>query len=178
MGVMYDYFSADSDELAAATIDVPGGPAGSGPAPPMPVREIIRRHGREALSELMKPRVRLAETGLHVVATKGFDATSDLGMIEEFLSGIPYDTILARPRTSHVLAERHDGENLVLTISDELRQVLAASSATELSAAAERFIEWNGRGNAWAPADLLIELSALARGAIERGEHLYCWVCV
>src|SRR5215469_8966777 len=118
MGVMYDYFSADSDELAAATIDVPGGPAGSGPAPPMPVREIIRRHGREALSELMKPRVRLAETGLHVVATKGFDATSDLGMIEEFLSGIPYDTILARPRTSHVLAERHDGENLVLTISD------------------------------------------------------------
>jgi hypothetical protein len=36
----------------------------------------------------------------------------------------------------------------------------------------------NGFGNAAPIADLLSELSALARGAIERDERLYCWICV
>jgi hypothetical protein len=42
MGVMYDYFSAASDESAAATIDMPGGPDGLGWRLPMPAAEIVR----------------------------------------------------------------------------------------------------------------------------------------
>lgn len=178
MGVMYDYFSAASDELAASTIDVPGGPDGPGPKLPMPAAEIVKVHGHEGLRELLKPRLRLAETGFHVVATKGFDPTTDLGMIEGILTGVDFDEFLARPRTSHAVAERDGGERLVLTISDELRAVLANTGVTELSAAAGQWVTENGFGDAAPIADLLSELSALARGAIERDERLYCWICV
>ncbi|MDG4806119.1 hypothetical protein O7634_05045 [Micromonospora sp. WMMD1120] len=34
MGVLYQYFSAASDDEAAATVDVPGGPAGAEPVSP------------------------------------------------------------------------------------------------------------------------------------------------
>lgn len=41
MGVMYDYFTAHSDEAAAATIDGPGGPGGPLPPLPMPFRDLV-----------------------------------------------------------------------------------------------------------------------------------------
>ncbi|MEU6324868.1 hypothetical protein [Streptomyces sp. NPDC047009] len=176
MGVMYDYFSAASDELAAATIDAPGGPDGAGPQ--LPVAEIVKLHGHEGLRELLRPRVRQAETGFHVVATKGFDPTTDLGMIEAILTGVDFEDLLARERTSHVVAERDGGQGLVLTISDELQACLARSGVTELRAAAAQWVESNGFGDAGPLGDLLSELSLLARGATERGERLYCWVCV
>lgn len=178
VGVMYDYFSAASDESAATTIDMPGGPDGAGANLPMPVPEIVRRYGRDGLRELLKPRLRLAETGFHVVATKGFDPTTDLGAIEEILTGADFDDFLARPRTSHIVAERDGGERLVLTISDELQDVLAKVEPAELTAAARHCAEEQGFGDADAIDGLLHELAELARGAQRRGERLYCWICV
>jgi hypothetical protein len=64
VGVMYDYFSAVSDESAATTIDLPGGPDGVGAKLPMSVPEIVRRYGRDGLREFLRPRLRLAETGV------------------------------------------------------------------------------------------------------------------
>lgn len=51
---------------------------------------------------------------------------------------------LARPPTSHVVAERDGGECLVVTISGEAQDVLARAEAGELSAAVRRWVE--GRG--------------------------------
>ncbi|MGI5143566.1 MULTISPECIES: hypothetical protein [unclassified Streptomyces] len=126
VGVMYDYFSAVSDESAATTIDLPGGPDGVGAKLPMSVPEIVRRYGRDGLREFLRSRLRLAETGFHAVATKGFDSTTDLGAIEGILTGVDFDEFLARPRTSHAVAERDGGERLVLTISDELQALLTS----------------------------------------------------
>ena len=178
VGVTFDYFSATSDELAASTIDMltgPGGPAYL----PMPVREIIELYGREGLRELMKPRVRLAETGFYAVKTKGFDPVADLGTIEEILTRTDFEALLARPRHGHVLAERNGSEQLVVTISDELQAVLANAGVAELSAAAGQWANDRHHSDDAAPlAHLLSELSALARGANERNERLYCWICV
>jgi hypothetical protein len=178
VGVMYSYFSAASDESAATTIDVPGGPDGAGAPLPMPVPEILRRFGRDGLREYLMPQVRLAETGFYVVATKGFDSTSDLGAIEGILAGVDFDEFLARPRSSHVVAERDEGECLVLTISDEFQGVLAGAEAGALAVAARRWIEERGSGDADIIRGLLQELAELARGAQQRDERLYCWVCV
>ncbi|GAA3503341.1 hypothetical protein GCM10019016_104510 [Streptomyces prasinosporus] len=166
---MYDYFSAASDESAATTIDLPGGPDGAGAQLPMPVPEIVRRYGHDGLRELLRPQLRLAETGFHVVATKGFDSTTDLGAIERILTGVDFDEFLARPRTSHAVAERDGGERLVLTISDELQGVLARAEAAELTAAARRWVEEQGSGDTDVLGGLLHELAELARGAQRRG---------
>jgi hypothetical protein len=66
----------------------------------------------------------------------------------------------------------------VVTITDELRTVLANAGAAELSAAAEQFVASGESGDPALLAHLLGELSALARGAIQRDERLYCWICV
>ncbi|GGM23468.1 hypothetical protein GCM10010129_79830 [Streptomyces fumigatiscleroticus] len=178
VGVVYEYFSATSDESAATTIDVPGGPDGTGAQQELPVREIVRRYGRDGLRESLRPPLRLAETGFHVVATKGFDSTTDLGAIEGILTGIDFEVFLARPRTSHVVAERDGGERLVLTISDELQGVLARAVASELTAAGRHWVKVWGSGDADAIGGLLHELAELARGAQQRGERLHCWICV
>jgi len=174
--VTYKYFAAASDEMAASTIDLPGGPDGAGTQPlPMPLPEIMERYGPDGLREFAKPRLRLAETGFSVVGTKNFDSTSDLAVVEGILSGVGFDDFLARPRTSQVVAERDGGDCLVLTISDESRDVLAKAGAVELPEAARRWVELQGSGDPESLTGLLHELAELARGAQLRGERLYCW---
>jgi len=128
MGVMFDYFCANTDEAAAAAIDLPGGPGGPLPPRPMPVPEILERYGREGLNQLLKPKLRLSDEGFHVVSCKGFDPTVDLVEIEALLSGVPCDEPRARPQAGHVLAQREEGEQLVVTISEELRDTLAMAA--------------------------------------------------
>jgi hypothetical protein len=178
MGVMYQYFAAASDESAAAAIDIPGGPDGTGAQLPMPVAEIVARHGHDGLRELLRSRLRLAETGFHVVATKRFDPTIDLEEVVAALTGAAIDEFATRSRSSDVVAERDGGERLVLTLSDELQGDLAGAKAAELTAAAQRWVEERGSGDGDAFGGLLHELAALARGALQRGERLYCWICV
>jgi hypothetical protein len=140
MGVMYDYFSAASDAIAASALDMVGGPG--------------------------------------AFPTQGFDPVADLGTIEELLTGADFESLLTRPRHGRVVGARDGGERLVVTISDELRAVLANTGAAELSATAGQSVNDRGSGDAALLAHLLSELSALARGAIERDERLYCWICV
>jgi hypothetical protein len=184
VGVIFDYFSAASDELAASAIDIPVGPGGPLPPLPMPVAEIVRLRGREGLRELQRelsmPRLHRAETGFWAVSAKGFNPVTDLGTIEEILTGIDFGTLLDRPRNGDVIAERNNNCKLVVTISDELQALLADTGAAELAAAAGQWAKVNGSdsGDAAVIAHLLSELSALARGANVRKERLYCWICV
>ncbi|RDI32763.1 hypothetical protein DFR72_1029 [Lentzea flaviverrucosa] len=142
MGVMYDYFAAPSDELAAATID--GGPVGL----------------------------------FRTVETKALDPVVVMGQLEELLTGRPYDDITDDPRCGHALVLEEDGEVLVLTVTDGVRDGLSeASGLDEIAVAWARIEELEG-ADPLVLAGVLHELKALAVEAVKNGERLYCWVCV
>jgi hypothetical protein len=139
--VIYDYFAAPSDDVAAAVVE-------NGP------------------------------DGLSKVDTKGLDPVVVMGKLEALLSGRPYDEVVDDPRSGELLAMGGDGEVLVLTVTEGLRDGLA--EPRELDGVAAAWAEAEElRG--WDPADLaqvLRELHVLAREASSKGEQLYCWVCV
>ncbi|MCR3748336.1 hypothetical protein [Lentzea californiensis] len=142
MGVLFDYFVAPSDELAAATID--GGPMGL----------------------------------FRTVEIKSLDPVVVMGGLEELLTGRPYGDVLKDPRCGHGLALENDGEVVVLTVTDGLRDGLAeASELDEIAVAWARTEELEGFDPA-VLAEMLHELKALAVQAVEDGERLYCWTCV
>ena len=142
MGVLYDYFAAPSDELAAATID--GGPVGL----------------------------------FRTVETKSLDPVVVMGMLEELLTGRLYDDIADDPRCGHDLAIEDDGEVLVLTVTDGLRDGLAeADDLVGIAVAWARIEELEGFDPV-VLADILQSLQALAVEAAKNGERLYCWASV
>ena len=179
MGVMYKYFAAESDERAAATVDRLGGPGGDMPVSPE-WQEAVRARDPEALRRLMRPRVRLSENGLYVLSVKGVDPLQ-MATLEELLTGVDGEVVEARPRSGMEVAWRDDGELMVLTLTDELRDALAEATPTRLDTVA---VPWSRMEEDWDQDDLegvtqfLHELSQLARHARDNGHGLYCWVCV
>ena len=159
MGVLFEYFSAISNDVAASVIDRPGGPASSTGAP--------------------------SETPPHVafdvVATKGIDPVVQLGNLEALLTERPFDDVRASPRSGALVDIRDDGELLVLAVTDELTAALAAADTAKLAEVAAPWSqteEFYGRAD---PEDLvpfLVALAGLARRATAQGFALYCWVCV
>ncbi len=175
MGVLYDYFAADSDEHAATAVDLPGGPGGAAVQAPARRGGLFRRR-----QEPVEP-PSAAETGFDVVSVKGIEPVVQLGTLEELLTGRPYDDIVADPRSGEAVAVRHGGELLVLTLSDTLVAALATATDSRLAEVAvpwSRTEEFWGEGDPDELTDFLRDLSALARRAQERGQRLYCWVCV
>lgn len=180
MGILCDYFVAADDAAAAATLDIVGGPGGSVPLP-MPFAQLVREYGRDGAMEQLRPKVRLSEHGYQVVSTKNFTPFADLATVEAALTGQVWEDVWdRRPRP---VAMRDEGERLVVPIGEGACAALVAAGAPALedaAAALARSVAVPGR----APADtapivsLLTELGALARGASERGERVYCWLCV
>lgn len=68
MGVMYEYFAAPSDAAAADMIQA--GPGGSLPPSPA-LRDALRARDREAIRLAMRPKVRLSDSDVLVLATTG-----------------------------------------------------------------------------------------------------------
>ena len=149
MGVLFDYFAAPSDELAATTIDVLGGPDGD------------------------------SELQFETVPLKGLDPVVQLGELESLMTGVDYETIADGPRSGHAVAIRDEGERLVLTITDELQAALAEATDDRLREVAEPWSRtfW-GDPDPNDVATVLGWLATLARSARSRDERLYCWVCV
>ena len=143
MGVLYDYFAAPSDEVAASVID--GGPA---------------------------------EHGFTTVPAKWLDPAVVMGKLEELLTGRAFDEVAVEPRSGGAVAVEHGGELMVLTVTDGLRDGLAA--AGELADVAVRWagIEELDGSDADVLEDVLRQLKELAATAVEKDERLYCWVCV
>jgi hypothetical protein len=141
VGVMYDYFAAPSDEVAATVLD--GGPSDFAP-----------------------------------VQTKWLDPVVVMGKLEALLTGRAYADVVDDERSAQLLAMEGDGEVLVLTVTDGLRDGL--HRATDLDHAAAAWAE-AAELSGWAPqqlAGVLGELQELAKKAVSKGERLYCWVCV
>ena len=180
MGVMYDYFTALSDEAAAAAIDVPGGPGGPPPPLPMPFRDLVAQHGIEGARQFLKSTVRISDSGIPVLSTKGFDPTEDLYAVHALLTDARFDDVLNRLGDT-VIAERDGGERLIQSIGAEVRDALAESTADRLQRVAREWVEAEAphrRVDLEGTSGLLEQLAELARTACARGEGMYCWVCV
>jgi hypothetical protein len=160
MGVLFDYFLADSDENAAAVIDWPGGPANG-----VPKRGLFGK----------------AIPGLPAVDGKGIEPTVNLGMLEELLTGKSFDEQLQDPQSRPIVADRDGGERLVIRIGEVFVSALAEASPArleELSNPWSQIEEFYGQAD---PADLstfLLRLRDLATQATNSQQQLYCWVCV
>lgn len=147
--VLLDYFAAPSDDAARAAIDV--GPAS-------------------------------APHSFPTVALTGVDPAVSLGKLEELLTGADYDSVVDGPRAAQAVEVRNDGELVVVTLTDELQAALAGADEVrlrEVAAQWSRIEEFHLADEE--PADLtaaLVELAALAKAATDRGDRLYCWICV
>ncbi|MEW2330705.1 hypothetical protein AB0880_23175 [Micromonospora chersina] len=122
-----------------------------------------------------------SDPGFEVVELKGIEPLVQLGKLEGLLTGVDCDSVAESPRWAHAVAVRHDGELLVVSLTDAVQAALAAATESELREVAA---PWSQIEEFWGqrePADLaetLIELAALARSATARHERLYCWVSV
>ncbi|MFI5928324.1 hypothetical protein ACIA3K_20495 [Micromonospora sp. NPDC051543] len=151
MGILCDYFTAGSDEAAAAVIDVLGGPCAA------------------------------TDPELQVLELKGLEPSVLIGKLEELLTGVDYDAVTERPRWSHIVAARDDGDQLVIALTDEVQAALSTSSEADLRRVAvpwSQVEEIRGQCEPSDLAEILIELATLARRATARRERLYCWVSV
>ena len=177
MGVLFDYFAAGSDEEAASVIDRLGGP-GRVPQPSAPVTEqrrgLFRRKSESSPSTEGEARVFDTVSG-------GVDPVVQMGTFEELLTGRAYDDVVEDPRSGHAVAERDGGERLVLTLTDNLVEALRQASPdrlTELAVPWSQTEEFWGQGDPQSLAAFLTSLGRLAQRASEKGQRLYCWVCV
>jgi hypothetical protein len=154
VAVLFDYFAAPSDEVAATVVDRIGGP-GSGSHPAAPA-------------------------AFHTVRAPGVDPVVLMASLEQLLTGRSFEEILDDP-TSGPVAARDGGARAVVRLTTSLAQALAESDEERLAAVAlpwSRAREFWGRGDPDALAALLRSLASVARGAAAEEQAMYCWVCV
>jgi hypothetical protein len=182
MGVLFDYFAADSDDLAASVIDRVGGPGADPAAPPPPSNTPRGRLSR--LADQAQASVRPEEAPelvFDTVCAQGIDPVVQLGTLEELLTGRPYDDIAEDPRSGHSVTIGDGGERLVLTLTEGVTTALAEAGNDRLFGVA---VSWSQTEEFWGEGDpellavFLRNLAGLARLARARDQQLYCWVCV
>ncbi len=169
MGTITDYFLADSDESAAATLGWSGGPAGS-PAPP-------KRKGRFRRSQPGTPIQGGPSAGTSVLAGNGIEPVVMMATLEAQLTGTLAEQIIV-DRPAAVIASGPDGLPLIVRLSQTLLAALISASEPETQAAAQPWSETEEFGSFDDPdllAEFITELSALARQARDRGVSVYCW---
>jgi hypothetical protein len=153
VAILFDYFVAPSDAIAATVVDRIGGPGSSAhPAAP---------------------------SAFPTVRAPGVDPVVLTGRLEALLTGRSFEEILDDP-TSGPVAARRGGERAVVRLTTSLVEALAKADEPQLTSVAvpwARSREFWGRGDADALADLLRSLAAVARGAVDEGHAIYCWVC-
>lgn len=176
MSVLADYFAAGSDDVAAAAVDFVDGQPGLLDLAPQD--SAANKALYEASPEqAARPRLETAHSGVPIVRSRRLDAVHPFARLEEFLTGRPYDDVVADPRHDGLVApspEEVDG-CIVLSITDTLRDALASLDGSALPDLAQRWAnaEFDASG-AGSLAELLAALTDLARQAGGRGEHLYC----
>ena len=117
-----------------------------------------------------------AATGFDAVAAKGIDPAVVLGNLESIITGRSYGEVTAAPRQCHLITDG-DAEAFVVTVTDTLRDSLGAAGAERLRQVAEPWAATEELAGA-EPAmlvEVLEQFAALARRALEQGQHLYCW---
>lgn len=153
MAVLFDYFVAPSDEIAATVVDRIGGPGSSAhPAAP------------PAFSTVRAP---------------GVDPVVLMGNLERLLTGRSLEEILDDPTSGPVVA-RDGGARAVIRLTSSLATALAEMEDARIGSVAllwSHTREFWGRGDPVALATLLRALASLGREAHEEGHAIYCWIC-
>ena len=155
MGVLTDYFSAPSDQVAATALGRAGGPGTAADGPP-------------------------AAAPFDTVQLKDIDPVVNLGTLESILTGVDYHVITANPDHGRLISQRDDHGPWVIAVSAALQAALATADSDQL---AQADIPWTRTEEfRWAAPQSLLwvieELAALARRATAKGERLYCWTCL
>ena len=160
MGLLCDYFLAQSDDQAAATIDWVGGPSD-----PPSKRGLLRKTKVE---------------GHPTVSMNGIEPAVMMSTLEHLLTGAAVDSLISQNARRQV-AGSDGGERLVMALSPSLQDALAAADESSLRHIAQPWSETEeffGQGDPVVLGECLLELAALARQGLNTGEHLYCWICV
>jgi hypothetical protein len=162
MSVMFDYFVCPSSEAAAAVIDWPAGPAGPPPSdggvPPRPD----------------------LPSGYPTMSLSGIEPVVMMASLEALMTGRDADAVMDEPGWEPI-AERDDGELLVVPLRRSLQEALSTASEQELRVVATPWSETeelDGDGDPEILAEALIGLAALTNEAARTGGAVYCWVCV
>lgn len=118
--------------------------------------------------------------GFATLPAKGIDPCVAAGTLESLLTGAPHDTALGDPRFCRLLGvDESDAscEASVVTVTDTLRDALAAVDVPTLAAAAAAWAETEDMRDVSAAAlgEFLALFAELAGEAVERGGRLYCW---
>lgn len=122
----------------------------------------------------------LDERALTPVSVEGIDPYVELGKGQSLLTGMPYDDVVKLPRFVHPLSDP-EGEALLVTLTDELRDALATATPERFREIAEPWSRIEEFPPGVHPEDLvafLTELAALAVPARAEGHHLYCAITV
>lgn len=171
MSAITDYFSAPSDDAAAAALE---GLLDLDPDDIAAAEELYRTSPDEGA----RPRVRTAAGGTPVLQAKGIDPTVSLGRLEAVLTGRSYADIKAGPRRGSMVADGEFGDSFVLSVADELRDALAGADPSALIAAAGEWIFDEAAEPSEESVPFVVALAELATTAASRGERLYCRVIV
>ncbi|MFI0406267.1 hypothetical protein [Actinomadura sp. 3N508] len=120
-------------------------------------------------------------TGYDQLVIKGIDPVVELAPAEALLTGRPEDELKSDPRHGGLVGMLGEGEVVVVSLTDPLRDALAAAQPASLREVATA---WANTDDAfYYPADpddltdFLEQLSGLASRAMARGARLYCWMC-
>ena len=116
-------------------------------------------------------------TELPTVEAEDVDPVVDLGNLESFLTGPPHDAVVALPRRSRAVSDVSSGEveQVIVAVTDSLRDALATASTASLDEAGTRLAATEELAG-FDPAgvtDFVHRLAGLARRA--DGWHLYCY---
>lgn len=120
-----------------------------------------------------------ASSSFPTLDLKGIDPLVQLGTLESLLTGVDYDIVAER--SGKLVAMADEGEQLVVSVTNELVAALSTADEARLREVAEPWSETEEFGGRADPTDLamvLNELADLARTATTDGHRLYCWVCV
>ncbi|SFX86839.1 hypothetical protein OH786_13895 [Streptomyces atratus] len=121
----------------------------------------------------------IEEAGLPLLPVKGIDPYVQLGQAESMLTGTPYDDVTSLPRFNRLLSSPEDESRWLVTLTDELRDALAAVRAGGFAEVAETWSHIDEFGGDVPPGELagfLMRLADLAEEARARPEphRLYC----
>jgi len=155
-----DYFTAPSDEVANTALD---GLIDLDP---------------DVDAEVSGPRVQAAASGTPVLQAKGIEPTVALSRLEAVLTGRTYDEVAAGPRRGSLVAAGEDGDALIVTVADELRDALAGADSATVAAAARTWVFDEGYEPSEESAPFLTALAELATGAVARGDRIYCRILI
>ncbi|MBL7261890.1 hypothetical protein [Paractinoplanes lichenicola] len=114
-------------------------------------------------------------TSLPTVEAKNVDPVVNLGNLESILTARPYDEVLALPRQGSTLTSTAEFDQVIIAVTDSLRDALTAAPPTTLDDAGTHLAATEELAGIDPPAviDFVHRLAGLARQA--NGWHMYCY---